>query len=108
MTMIAGIQNWLRRRRYREGVTLSRFIARGIRRDMGIVWWAKVGDGVIRCRVRTTNVLYLSKGMITEPEFEPARELRLDEMWRWSGQSWGGLPDGTSIADRSVTQPPDA
>ena len=35
-----------------------------------------------------------------EPEFEPPRELRIEKMWDWTGQSWGGLPDGTSLVDR--------
>ena len=53
----------------------------------------------------TTNLLYLSHGLISEAEFEPARELRIDEMWNWSGKSWGGLPDGTSIVNRPTSRP---
>src|SRR5262249_2056246 len=94
------IQTWFRRRRYREGRTVSRFIACDVRRDILIVSAARIADGIITGRVRTTNILYLSKGLIPEPEFEPARELRIKEMWNWTGQSWGGLPDGTSIVDR--------
>src|SRR5437763_1791474 len=108
MTMFKSIRNWLRRWRYREGRTLSRFIACDIRRDILVVSSAKVDDGIIIGRVRTTNMLYLSGGLIPEPEFEPARELRINEMWRWTGKTWGGLPDGTSIADRRVAQSPDA
>jgi hypothetical protein len=108
MTVLESIRGWLRRRRYREGTTLSRFIACDIRRDILIVSSASVDDGLITCRLRTTNVLYLAGGLIAEPEFEPARELRLDEMWRWTGKSWGGLSDGTSIADRLVAKSPDA
>ena len=108
MTLFKGIRDWLRRWRYREGKTLSRFIACDVRRDILIVSAARVGDGVITGRVRTTNLLYLSGGLIPEPEFEPARELRIAEMWRWTGQRWGGLPDGTSIVDRVVAQPPAA
>jgi hypothetical protein len=106
--MFTSIRNWLRRWRYREGRTLSWFIARDIRRDILVVSSAKVDDGLIIGRVRTTNVLYLSNGLIPEPEFEPARELRIDEMWRWTGKSWGGLPDGTSIVDGVVARSPDA
>lgn len=80
-------------------MSLSRFITRDIRRDILIITAAKVDDGVITGRVRTTNVFYLSNGLIPQPEFEPARELRIDEMWRWTGESWGGLPDGASIVD---------
>jgi hypothetical protein len=96
------IQNWYRRRRYHEGKTLSRFIARDIRRDIHIISAARVEEGIITGRVRTTNVLYLYNGLIPQPEFEPARELRIDEMWLWTGKSWGGLPDWRSLEDRRL------
>ncbi|SRR5579875_1777424 len=108
MAMFKSIRGWFRRWWYREGRTLSRFIACDIRRDILIVSSAKVDDGIITGRVRTTNLLYLSGGLIPEPEFEPARELCIEEMWHWTGKSWGGLPDGTSIVDRLVAQSPDA
>ena len=98
--MFKRLQSWLRRRRYHEGATLSQFIARDIRRDIQIISVAKLEQGIIVGRVRTTNVLYLSKGLIPESTFEPERELRIAELWNWTGQAWGGLPDGTSIADR--------
>jgi len=106
--MFKRVRNWLRRCWYREGRTLSRFIACDIRRDILIVSAARVDEGVITGRVRTTNVLYLSGGLIPEPEFEPAREFRIAEMWRWTGQPWGGLPDGTSLAARLIAESPDA
>src|SRR5262249_49129856 len=108
MAMFKSIRNWLRRWRYREGRTISRFIACDIRRDILIVSSAKVAEGIITGRVRTTNLLYLCRGLLPEPEFESARELRIDEMWHWTGRNWGGLPDGTSIVDRVVAQFPDA
>jgi hypothetical protein len=43
-----------------------------------------------------TSLLYFSRGMLAEPEFEAPAELRIDEPWRWTGQRWGGLPDGSS------------
>jgi hypothetical protein len=98
--MVKRIQSWFRRWRYREGEILSRFIACDIRREILIISTARVDEGIITGRVRTTNLLYLSRGLIPQPEFEPARELRIDEMWHWTGKSWGGLPDGTSIVDR--------
>lgn len=76
---------------------LSRFIACDVRRDILVVSAACVEKGLIIGRVRTTNVLYVSHGLVSPSEFEPTRELRLDEMWRWTGQSWGGLPNGSSI-----------
>jgi hypothetical protein len=94
-----GIQRWSRRRRFQEGKTLSRLIARDIRRDIQIVSTARIDEGVITARVRTTNVLYVFRGLIAQPEFEPETEIHIDEMWHWTGQSWGELPDGTSIVD---------
>lgn len=102
--ILKRIRNWIRRWWYREGRTLSRLIARDIRRDILIVSAAKVDDGIIVGRVRTTNLLYLYNGLVPESDFEPARELQIQEMWRWSGKSWGGLPDGTSIVDRIVAE----
>jgi hypothetical protein len=98
--MIRKLQAWYRRRRYREGRTLSQFIARDVRRDILIVSASRIDEGIIKGRVRTTNVLYVSNGLLPAPEFEPARELRVEELWDWTGKSWGGgLPDGTSIVD---------
>lgn len=64
-----------------------------------VVSVVRIDEGIITGRVRTTNLLYLSRGLVPQPEFEEARELRIDEMWLWTGSSWGGLPDGSSIAD---------
>ena len=97
--MFQTLHCWFRRRRFREGRTLSQFIARDIRRDIQIVSAARIDDGFITARVRTLNVLYVCRGLTAKPEFEPARELRLDEIWKWTGKSCGGLPDGTSIAE---------
>jgi hypothetical protein len=99
VSIFKTIQRWSRRRSFREGRTLSRFIARDVRREILIVSAARIEEGIITGRVRTTNVLYLSKGLVPQPEFEPPRELRIREMWDWTGKSWGGLPDGTSIVD---------
>ncbi|MDY3551228.1 hypothetical protein R5W24_000303 [Gemmata sp. JC717] len=85
--MYERIRNWLRRHQYREGRTLSRFVACDVRGDILIVSAARLEDGVLTGRVRTTNVLYLSHGLIPEPEFEPAKELRIDEMWNWTGKA---------------------
>lgn len=95
-----SLKNWLRRRRYHEGRTLSRFIACDVRRDVLIVSAARINEGIITCRVRTTNALYHSRGLVPPSEFEPAREMKIDDLWHRSGKSWGGLPDGTPTADK--------
>ncbi len=97
--MFQALRRWFRRRRFREGRTISRFIAPDVRRDVIVVSAARVDEGIITGRVRTFNLLYHSRGLVHEPEFESPTELRIEDMWRWTGQSWGGLPDGTSIAD---------
>jgi hypothetical protein len=97
--LLKRIQLWSWHRKFKEGAVLSGFIARDVRREIEIVSVARIDEGIITGRVRTTNVLYLAKGLIPQPDFEPARELRIEEIWRWPGQSWGGLPDGTSIVD---------
>ena len=98
-TMLKKRWSWSRRWMFREGKVLSRMIARDVRREILVVSAARIDDGIITGRVRTTNVLYLSKGLAPEPAFEPARELHIDQMWHWTGKIWGGLPDGTSIVD---------
>lgn len=97
--MFEGIRNWHRRRKYKEGKTLSRFVARDVRRDVIIVSAKRIDEGIIIGKVRTMDVLYLSKGIVSEPDFDQEKELKISELWCWSGQSWGGLPDRTSIVD---------
>ena len=97
--MVKAIRNWYRRRKFREGATVWRFIARDIRRDILIISAARIDEGIVTGRVRTANVLYLSRGLIPPPEFGPPEELNIATLWHWTGKSWGGLPDGTSIVD---------
>lgn len=98
--LFTRVRNWFRRRQHREGRILSRFIACDVRRDILIVSAARIEDGIITGRVRTMNLLYIARDLVPEPEFEPPRELCINEMWQWSGQHWGGLPNGTSIIDQ--------
>jgi hypothetical protein len=98
-SLFKRFQNWFRRLRLREGRTLSRFITRDVRRDIWIISAERIDEGIVTARIRTTNVLYVTRGLVAEPEFEPPKELRIKEMWKWTGKSWGGLPDGTSIVD---------
>jgi hypothetical protein len=98
--MFERLRNWWRRRTLQEGKIVSRFVARDIWREILVVSNAQIDQGIITARVRTTNVLYLSKGLALQTEFEEARIIRIEEMWRWTGQDWGGLADGTSVVDR--------
>lgn len=108
MTLFKSIRDRFRRWRYREGRTLTRFITKDVRREILIVSAANVEEGTISGRVRTTNLLYVAGGLVPEPEFEPARELRINGMWHWTGKSWGGLPDGTSLAAWRIAESRDA
>lgn len=100
--IMGDIKMWLRHRRFREGRTLSRFIARDIRRDHLIVSTERIEERFITCQTRTTNVLYVSKHLVPASDFEQPREIRIEDLWNWTGQNWGGLPDGTSIVKRSI------
>jgi hypothetical protein len=87
--MFQALHRWFRRWEFREGGTISRFIARDVRRDILIVSATRIDEGIITGRVRTTNYFYLSGGA-HEPEFEPPRELSIKDMWHWTGQSGVG------------------
>jgi hypothetical protein len=100
--MFQNLRRWIRRRTYREGRTISRFIACDVRRDILVVSAARIDEGIITGRVRTSNVLYIARGLVPQPEFDPPTELHIETMWHWTGQNWRGLPDGTSIVDQGT------
>ncbi len=93
-----AINRW-RHRGYRQGRTLSRFIAKDVRREILIVSADELDDGFVTARIRTTNVLYLSSGLVTSEPFGPTVRIPVANLWDWTGQSWGGLNDGTSLVD---------
>ena len=92
------------RRVYRPGRTLSRFIAIDIRREVEIVSADEIQEGLITAKIRTTNLLYRANGLVKEVPFGPPERVSIDELWTWSGQPWGGLPDGTSIAGKTESK----
>lgn len=99
-----GIFRWLFGRLSRRparppqpGDVLARFVAPDVHREILVVAADRVAEGILTVRVRTTNLLYVRRGLMPEPEFGPASEVRMDEMWQWTGQPWGGLPDGSSV-----------
>ena len=79
-----------RRKRFRVGATLSRFVARDIRRDIEVVDTTEVDQGFVTVRTRTWNVLYASKGIAPEPDFGEPKRVGIDKIWDWKGSSWGG------------------
>lgn len=98
--LLQRVRNWYRQRQYKPGRVISQFIARDVKREIRIVSIDRINEGLIKGQVRTQNVLYLSKGLEEEQDFGETQVLEVSKMWKWSGQPWGGLPDGSSIADQ--------
>lgn len=95
-------QEWRIRRlrsQYRDGTKLCRFIARDVRREVIVDSSAELKEGYITVRMRTTNVLYTARGLATEESFGPSQRIAIAALWKWSGKSWGGMADGTSLVD---------
>ena len=83
-----------RRRRLLVGATLSRFVAKDIRRDVEVVDAAEVDKGFVSARTRTWNVLYASKRLAPKPDFGEPQRVSIQNLWDWKGPSWGGpVPD---------------
>jgi hypothetical protein len=78
---------------------VSRFVACDVKREIKIVSIDGIDDGIIVGQVRTNNILYVHRKLTEEEAFGEPVTLRIATMWEWSGQPWGGLPDGTSIVD---------
>lgn len=82
------LKNWLRKRKYRTGCTISSFVAKDVRRDVQVISTDQLESGFIIGRVRTINVLYSAKGLISEPEFGELEKIKIDEIWEWSVFGW--------------------
>jgi hypothetical protein len=91
------IRRWYRRRLYRRGRVVSRFLAPDVRRDVEVVDASEIDAGRLTVRIRTWNVLYAIKGLSPEPPFGDPRVIAMAELWAWSGESWGGP---VPVADR--------
>lgn len=104
--MLSSLKNYLQRRKMyrlrkllRPGETVSRFVARDVKREVLVVSAEEIDAGFITAQIRTINVLYRSKGLVEKQGFGPPERIEVDKLWDWTGQSWGGLADGTSIVD---------
>ena len=75
---------------YRNGANLCHFIAKDIRRDVQLVDASEIDIGFVIARVRTWNVLHVSKRIVVMPEFSEPKRIRIEDMWRWKGAPWGG------------------
>ena len=85
-----ALRQRFRRRQFRVGATLTRFVAKDIRRDVEVVEASELDRGVITARICTWNVLYAVKGLVPEPAFSEPRQIELEHLWQWSGAPWGG------------------
>ncbi|RYD85065.1 MAG: hypothetical protein EOP84_03695 [Verrucomicrobiaceae bacterium] len=104
--MLNALRIWCLRRRYRVGKTISQFVAKDVRREVDVLDTRRLDEGFITARVRTTNILYQMSGLVAESEFEQAREIAIVDLWLWTGKSWGGLPDGTSLVGTHMLTKP--
>jgi len=95
LAILHKLRLWHRKRRYRPGKIITRFVARDIRRDVEVVDASQIERGVIRARTRTWNLLYAAHGVSSKPPFGDVRMIMLRDLWKWSGESWGG-PVSTS------------
>ncbi|WP_404789518.1 hypothetical protein [Altericista sp. CCNU0014] len=82
-------QVWLRHR-FKKSSTVSRFVARDVRRDVLVLDDAYIGNGYVVARVRTRNILYIARGITTEENFGTPEILHLKSIWDWDGMPWGG------------------
>lgn len=70
------------------------FLAPDIRRDVEVVDASEIDEGFVNARIRTWNVLYAVRGIAEPPEFGAPRRVAIAELWKWTGESWGGpVPD---------------
>ena len=84
---------------FNEERVLSRFIAKDVRREIRIVNIDDIESGFIIAQIRTNNLLYMRNKLTLKQSFGEPQRISLDALWDWTGQSWGGLADGTTIAD---------
>lgn len=92
--MFARLRRYLLRKKYTPGARLTQFLAPDVRRDVEIVSASEVDEGYVSARIRTWNVLHAARGMTAEPELEATRRVAIADLWKWTGQPWGGpVPD---------------
>lgn len=84
--MFLNFLRWYRRRYYRPGRVLTRFLAPDIRREIEVIDVTLIDSGIISARLRTWNVLYAVRGLAPQPPFGPVRTLEIQKLWKWSGE----------------------
>jgi hypothetical protein len=84
------LRRWYRRRLYRPGRVVSRFLAPDVRRDVQVIDASSIDAGLLVVQTRTWNALYAIKGNLPEPPFGEVRTVAIEDLWAWSGEPWGG------------------
>jgi hypothetical protein len=79
-----------RKRLYRPGRIVTRFLVPDVRRDVEVVDASELDSGLLTVRTRTWNVLYESKGLSPLPPFGASRTVAIAHLWDWTGEPWGG------------------
>ncbi len=98
------LRRWHQRRLYRPGQIVSQFLAPDVRRDVEVVDASGIDAGLLAVRTRTWNVLYAIKGLSPEPPFGEVRTVAVEDLWAWSGESWGGpVPAGEDGPEPSAS-----
>jgi hypothetical protein len=98
--IIAKIRSWHRRRVYRSGTTVTRFLAPDIQREVRVLDTSELEEGFITARVRTWNLLYAEGGRVEKPDFGEPERVCVDSLWNWTGEPWGGpVPRDSDEAD---------
>ncbi len=96
--MLARLRRFLRRRKYVAGALLREWLAPDIVRQVEIVDASELEAGYVTAKIRTYNVLYTKRGLAELPEFAAPRRIAIKDLWRWSGEPWGGPVPADDIA----------
>jgi len=85
------------RSKYSVGSIHERFVACDVKRTVEVISADEINQGWITVRAKTANVLYEMGGLTEPPDFGEGQRIKLKDIWVWTGASWGGLEDGTSL-----------
>lgn len=107
LPLLQRVRLWRLRRRFVEGATLARFVARDIKREVEVISADELVSGLVTVRARTWNVLYVSRGFCDEPAFGTPVRVDVDRVWTWRGATSGGpVPADDPLAGNHGDGPP--
>lgn len=97
MNIKQKFQLWLLKNKYQPNAEIKRFIARDIMRSIKVVSADRITEGILTVQIKTNNLLYNYKKITRPSNYGPPVEMRIKDLWKWTGAEWGGLPDGRSL-----------